>query len=442
MSAQVRTWHAEPAEAPSAAGLLQKLPTLLRLLGAAALLIAMYSFLTKGWQNGNDLFRYLLMLGHTAALAGIGLASGHWLKEGKGARLLLTLALASVPANFAILGAFIFSQTAMVDAARYPHYVAWSVDTLQTALITSGIALLVLVPLTLLGFTVLARSISKKLSLLFLLSNAALLWPLRDPQLVALLALALTGAILYFSRKTAHGNAAAKTGEGITALALQLLPLAVLTVRSLWLYSIDLFLLTAMSATLFLILRQISLYLEQGSKVRGLMDVMSLIPATATGLWFSATLYDTSLIPISLALPSAGFVTATLIYGIAQRNRRHGDLYRRIAVGVMLLASILNLLQFDNQFAALACILTGLTLLLRGYKVQQRSLFSGGIVLLLTGVSHQLYQLVLHFDLGSWATLAFLGIAAIVIASLIESKGGKFKPLLHNWRENLHGWER
>ena len=29
----------------------------------------MYSFLAKGWQSGNDVFRYSLMLGHSAALA-------------------------------------------------------------------------------------------------------------------------------------------------------------------------------------------------------------------------------------------------------------------------------------------------------------------------------------------------------------------------------------
>jgi hypothetical protein len=441
MNTQTKIWHEEPPNSQCDSGLMQKLPALLRLLGAAALLIAMYSFLTKGWQNGNDLFRYLLMLGHTAALAVIGLASGHWLKESKGARLLLTLALASVPANFAILGAFIFSQTAAVDAYQYPHYVAWSVDTLQTALFTSGAAMLLLVPLTLLGFTVLARSISKKLFLLFLLSNTVLLLPLRDPQLVGLLTLALTGCILYFSRKVAHGYAAAKTGEGVTALAMQLLPLAVLTVRSLWLYSIDFFLLSAMSITLFLVLRQISLYLEQDSNVRGFMDVLSFVPATATGIWFGAMLHDSSLIPAALVLPSAGFVTATLIYDIAQRNWRHGDMYRRIAVACLLFSSILNLINFDNLFAAMACIVTGLMSLFRGYKMQQRSLFSGGIILILTGTAHQFYQLVLHFDLGSWATLAILGITAIVIASVMESQGGKFKPLLNSWKEKLQGWE-
>lgn len=421
---------------------MKKLPALLRILGAAALVIAMYSFLAKGWQNGNDVFRYFLMLANTGALAAIGIASGHWLKESKGARLLLTLALVSVPANFAILGAFIFSQTAALDMSTYPQYVAWSVDSLEIALMTSAAAMLVLLPVVKLGFTVLARSMSKNLSLLFVLSNAVLLLPLRDPQLIGLMTLALTGCTLFLSRRTAKGHAAAKTNEGVTALALQLLPLAVLTGRSLWLYSIDLFLLTAMSAILFLIIRQISLYLEQDSKASNFMDMLSLIPAAFTGICFSANLYDASVLSDSLVLPLGSFVTAALIYEIANRNQKRAGQFHRIAVSVVLLCCIPNLFHFGDLLAALACLLIGLVMALRGYKTQRLSLFGSGIILMLSGMTQQIIKLVHYFDLGSWASLAILGIAAIVIASVMESQGGKLKPSLEIWKGKLQRWER
>ena len=445
MNSQNNAWTGEvinQQKVKKDSDIMKKLPTLLRILGSAALVIAMYSFLAKGWQSGNDVFRYFLMLGNTGILAAIGIASGHWLKESKGARLLLTLALVSVPANFATLGAFIFSQTAALDISQYPQYVSWSVDSLQIALMTSAAAMLVLLPVIKLGFTVLARSMSKNLALLFVISNAVLLLPLRDPQLVGLMTLALTGCILFLSRKTAQGHVAAQTMEGVTALALQLLPLAVLTGRSLWLYSVDLFLLTAMSVTLFLIIRQISLYLEQDSKTRNLMDAMSLIPAIFTGIWFSANLFDASVLPEALVLPIGGFVTAAMIYDVASRNRNKAGLYRRIAVGVLLLCSIPNLFHFADLAAALACLLGGLVLVLRGYKMQQRSLFSGGIILILTGMTQQIIQLLHHFDLGGWASLAVLGMAAIVVASVMESQGGKFKPNLEAWKGKLQEWER
>jgi len=444
MNAQNDAWTGEvitQQKAKKDSDIMKKLPALLRILGAAALVIAMYSFLAKGWQSGNDVFRYFLMLGNTGILAAIGIASGHWLKESKGARLLLTLALISVPANFAILGAFIFSQTAALDISIYPQYVAWSVGSLQIALMTSAAAMLVLLPVIKLGFTVLARSMSKNLALLFVVSNAVLLLPLRDPQLVGLMTLALTGCILFLSRKTAQGHVAAQTKEGITALALQLLPLAVLTGRSLWLYSIDLFLLTAMSVTVFLIIRQISLYLEQDSKARNIMDTLSLIPAIFSGIWFSTNLVDVSVLPEAMALPLGSFVTAAMIYDIASRNRKKASLYRRIAVTVLLLCSITNLFYFSDLPAALVCLFGGLVLVIRGYKMQHRSLFGGGITLMLTGMSHQIIQLVHHFDLGGWASLAILGIAAIVIASVMESQGGKFKPSLEVWKGKLQEWE-
>ena len=95
MSTELKTWNTtvENVDDQNGSELMKKLPSLLRILGTTALLVAMYSFLVKGWHSGGDVFRYLLMLGHTGAMAAVGLASGHWLKEGIGARLLLTLAL-------------------------------------------------------------------------------------------------------------------------------------------------------------------------------------------------------------------------------------------------------------------------------------------------------------------------------------------------------------
>lgn len=186
MGTDIKTWNTsvDPVDDQDSSELMKKLPSLLRILGTTALLVAMYSFLVKGWQSGGDVFRYLLILGHTGAMTAIGLASGHWLKEGKGARLLLTLALVSVAANFAILGAFIFSQTTAASALDYPGYAAWKVGRLSTALVITAAAMVVLLPVVLLGFRVLSRSMSSKLAALYLISNAALLIPLRDPHLV------------------------------------------------------------------------------------------------------------------------------------------------------------------------------------------------------------------------------------------------------------------
>ncbi len=444
MSTQHDAWSGEVISQQAAkknSNILKKLPALLRILGAAALVIAMYSFLAKGWQSGNDVFRYLLMLGNTGVLAAIGLASGHWLKESKGARLLLSLALVSVPANFAILGAFIFSQTAAVDIGQYPHYVAWTVDSLNTALFTGGGAMLILIPVTLLGFTVLVRSMSKKLSLLFICSNVALLLPLRDPQLIGLLVLTLTCFTIIFSRKAAYNHTAAKTQEGVTALALQLLPLAVLMGRSLWLYTLDLFLMTVLSITVFFILRQISLYLEPGSRLRNALDGLSLFPAVSATLWFSVALFDAAILPEALAFPLAALTSAAMVYDISRRSHSSTTFYRNIAVAGLILCMLANLIFNHSLLAAVACVVIGLGLLMYAFNQQQRKVFTGGTLLVMTGISQQLFELVHHFDIGGWASLATLGIAAILVASIMESRGGEFKPRLESWNAKFQQWE-
>ncbi|MCB1935760.1 MAG: hypothetical protein KDF59_07445 [Nitrosomonas sp.] len=424
---------------------INRFTALLRILGAAALIFAMYSFLAKGWQNGNDSFRYLLLLGHTGVLAAMGLASGHYLKESKGARLLLVLALVSIPVNFAILGSFIYSQTVHLSAAHadnYPDYVFWSVDSLNTALLTIAGSLLILAPVVLLGFTVLARYMSTQLSLLFLFSNSALLLPVRDAEIIGLLVLALTGLVFVLTRKFAANQVAAKTPEGMIALSLQLLPLSVLAVRNLWLYSPNVFLFTVFCLTVFLLLRQVSFCLETNSKFRTILDIMTLAPALLIVLPLSSVLSDLAFFPNALVLPTATLVSALMIYDISRRNTDSAGVYRMIAMSEILLGQVVNLALFDGLLATLACILIGAGLLVYGYTVRQRSLFAGGAALIIAGMLQQLIDLAYRFDLGNWASFAILGMIAILAASVIESQGSKIKHHVSTWKNTFQQWER
>ena len=422
--------------------LTNKLPALLRLLGAVAVIVAMYSFIAKGWESGNDVYHYLLLLGHTAALAVIGLASGHWLKEGKGARLLLSLALVSVPANFAVLGAFLYSQLPGVDVSRYPHYVAWTTDSLQTALFVVAGAMPVLVPVTLVGFTVLARSLSRKLSVLFLISNAMLLLPVRDPHWIGWLVLGLLLGTVVLSHRALRSHTAARTREGITALILQALPMAVLVGRSLWLYSADLFLISVIFVALYFTLRQIALHLDAGSVVRKAVDALSALPAAASGLWLGAALNEAAFIPHELAFPCGGLVSAALLYDLSLRSVGAGELYRRIATLGLTVGMIANLLLYSSLLAAMACVIVGLVLLVFGYMHQQSRIFIGGVVLMLAAIAERTYELVHHFDLHGWLALAVLGIVAIVFASVMETQGGNLKLRLSAWRDRFRHWKR
>jgi len=422
--------------------LMDKLPALLRIAGAASLLAAMYGFLMKGWQGGDDILRYLMLLGHTGALAAIGLASGHYLKESKGARLLLSLALVSVPVNFAILGAFIFSQDPLVIfGMSYPKYVAWSVDSLSTALLIAGGAALILAPIIRVGFLTLARSMSGKLAGLYLLSNAALLIPVRDPLSIGLMILLLMLLVLFISGKTATGQMAAKTKEGVLALGLQYLPLAILMGRSLWLYSADLFLLTVLGLVLFITLRQISLRLIDFPRVRCTLEAVSILPAIGVGLFTAITLNDCGFLSDLITLPVIVLVAAGLVYEISLRAKEYVKQYRMLAAGMLVVGISFNLYLYGGIVASSLSVATGIMLAVLGYMQQQRAIFSSGLALMGIGFAYQLYSTLHLFDMYGWASLAVLGVAAILIGSTIESKGTHIHARLADWKAQYGEWE-
>ena len=443
MSTEVKTGNTAvaPADEENESDLMKKLPSLLRILGTTALLVAMYSFLVKGWHSGGDVYRYLLMLGHTGALAAIGLVSGHWLKEGKGARLLLTLALVSVSANFAILGAFIYSRSPALLSQSYPEFVAWEVNSLSTALIITAAAMVVLLPVVLLGFRVLTRSMSSKLAALYLLSNAALLIPLREPHLVGYMAVGLSLFVLIISRKTAQQDISAKTNEGMMALVLQFFPMAVLLARSIWLYSPELFLLTVLALTVFFALRQISIRLDNSSDIRSLVEGLSVLPALGFGAGLGATLAENGFLATELLQPIAALAAASLIYEISQRARQGVALYRTLSVTVLCSGVLANMLLLDSVLTAVMSTVIGIAVAVFGYMKQQRTVFGGGMVMMCVGLIYQLYYAIQIFHLGSWASLAVLGMAAIVIASTVESHGYRIKLMLTAWKTRHGDWD-
>ncbi len=443
MNTDIKTWNStvEKYDDQNGMELMKKLPVLLRVLGTTALLVAMYSFLVKGWHSGGDVFRYLLMLGHTGAMTAIGLTSGHWLKEGKGARLLLMLALVSVSANFAILGAFIYSQTTAVARLDYPGYLAWSVDSLSTALAVTGFALTVLLPVVFLGFRVLSRSMSGRLAVLFLIGNMALLVPLRDPHLVGYMVAGLSLFVLVLSSRAARQNVSARTREGMLALVLQYLPIAVLLCRSIWLYTPDLFLLTILALTVFFALRQVGMQLEGFPGIRSLVEVLSVVPALGFGAGVGATMVENGIFTAELVLPSAALAAASLIYEISTRARDGAMLYRVLSIVVLCTGLLMNMFIYGGVLPAMLSAVIGIAVAVHGYMKQQRTVFGGGMLTMGVGLIYQLYYATQIFHLGSWASLALLGMAAIVVGSTIESHGSRVRLMLTAWRSRYGNWD-
>lgn len=419
-----------------------KLPRILRGLGAAILIASVSIFLFQGWESGNDTYRYFLLLVHTAGLAIVGFLSGHWMRESKGARLLLALALASIPANFAILGGFVYSQFSM-DSFNvvYPMFVAWQADSATAALLTTGISLVVLAPVVWLGFMVLARRSAGQFTLLYLLTNLAILIPLRSADIVGWLALGIAILVMAISARARRKDSTLTTPEGIIARTVQFLPLAVILGRSLWLYSADAFLITIVSLVVFLVLRHVALLMAPQNRSRTFIEAISLLPAIFVGLGMTEIVHDAIWVATEARLPVFSITVAALCLELSTRAANGGAAYRRAAAIVVAFGMLVNLGLFGGVVMAATCLALGLGLMVYGYFVEQRVVFSLGVATLLFGLGFQLTYAIQMFDLGSWGSLAILGISAILVGSAMERYGNQIKLRLSDWGQQFRDWQ-
>lgn len=419
------------------------LPPLLRGLGGIALLTAIGSFLFQRWDTANDLYRFVMLLAFTAGLTVIGFASGHWIREGKGARLLVSIALAAVPANFAVLAAFFYRHWAWDGAlTSYPAVATWSLPDPGGLLGVLALALAVLLPVTWLGFMVLSRSSALRLSMVFLINAAALLLPVRESGWVALV-LGVIGALTLWQLAAKGGRRlTAPTPEGAIATALLFVPHGILLGRSLWLYSPGALLGLVMMLTLFLGLRQFALALRPGSSVHAALNGLALVPAMLAGgfLWVAlAPFADTG--GAALVLPAAGLLNAALVFELSLRETDNAGAFRWLAAGSLVFALLGNLLLFGNGLSAALCLLGGVGLVVAGYLVRQSLVLGLGVATLVVGLLNQSWQLFAHFDLFSWGSLAVLGVAAILVASLIDRHGVRMRARFAGMRRELAAWD-
>ncbi|HEY0463723.1 MAG TPA: hypothetical protein VGC79_05920 [Polyangiaceae bacterium] len=168
----------------------------LRIAGAALVVAAASTFMLQNWQAGDDLMRYAMLVGQSLLLAAAAYFVGLTVREGRSARTFLALVLATIPVSFAVLGGLVYSRFHLGELPTLPHYASWIAPTKAAALLAVLGTLVVLVPLSLVSFTALARKEAKLLTLAFCGANLLVLVPLRQPEVVAALAgVALLGLL-------------------------------------------------------------------------------------------------------------------------------------------------------------------------------------------------------------------------------------------------------
>lgn len=418
------------------------LSNLLRVIGAGVLVASVSIFLLKGWEAGNDVQRYAMLLAHTILLSITGLGIGHWVGESKGARLFLALSLISSLVNYAVLGGLIYSQVQWDNGLLdYPGFAHWQAGSLTAALTTAAAALVLLAPIAWIAFLTLARRSAAALTLLFIASGSLLLVPLRQTEPVALI-IALSALLLVSqAARLKRKDTTLATPEGRFARWILFAPLFLLAGRGLYLYSADLVMYTVICGSVYLAMRQISMDRDASPRTVIMVNRASALPAMATAAGITSIAVDANWLMEPLYLPVFAAAASALFIDISLRAPAGGDAYRRFAGLTVATAMLANLWLFPGLLSAAACMLSGLPIAVYGYSVQQRLVFATGLITFVAGVAHQCHTVFVWFDWGNWAVLALIGMVAIVTGSILERHGTVLRARLTNWRRSIASWQ-
>lgn len=405
----------------------------LRVLGAAIMVGAMSVFLMQGWQDGNDLNRYFMLLAQTLLLAVGGFGLSHFLKENKGARLFFGLSIISVTANFTILGALIYSIVQFDGLlGQYPGFASWVVNDPSNVFLTILGAAAVLIPVTLLAYSIMARRSAKWLTLTYVAANSCLLIPVRTSVWASLLAVGIVALTLLIIKQHGPKDETLTTFEGRFSKFTLFIPPVILFVRSWYLYHLDALAITALSVAGYLVLRHLVMRLDISSKLRGALDVASLPLIVITAGSFAAGME--SLLWDELIIPVFAFACVPMTMDLVRRSEGTGRSHVFGLMGALLVCASLGLNELITSGIATSIIsfVGCLGTLFYGYWVKQRWVVYVGAFSTACLAIKNLSDFVLWFDFNNWITLSVIGATAIVFASLLDRHGASIKLRLEN----------
>jgi len=410
---------------------------LLRLLGAIAVLVSMSMFLLQGWSETGDFQRFCMMVGQTVLLGFAGFSMFKWLRETKSARLFFGLSLVSVTANFTTLAALIYSVFSLDgQSADYPSFAHWVATDIGTLLASIGIAGIILVPLSLLAFSILARPAAKTMTVWYLGMNMLLLLPVREVGIIAILVLIATVLLMKSpfmrikaldgSSDIAKANFSWGTREGKFARLVMFLPLVIMMVRSLLHYDVSNFSMIAIfSATYWFAVQAVNII---GQRFESLLTIIAAISAWIVAFTFVSQTQIFGL-PSVLLLPTFALMITAACVDLARRAT--SSTLRSMMVGVTAMAVVasfgLNHLIYHSTVSFILGFVAGVATLCAAYWTKSQWLGALSAVLLIGLPAYHAENILnLVFDSG-WLGFAITGVSVIILASVIDRYGAIIK---------------
>lgn len=408
----------------------------LRTLGVLVIILASVIYMFQGIDGIAPYQRHWIFLGITALFGGLTWFIGGVLKEMKGARTFVSLAVASVPVLFTQLGAMLHWLT----VGKHPEMSASLDFSAVNAGLFAGVTavtLLVTLPLILVGNRIMARNQQKMLSIMLILSNALLLIPVRSLIPVGIIMSISIAAILAYAVKTFQKDATVRNREGSIALFNLFIPIGIIGIRTVSLYGQG-----PIFTGLLWILGGISAVVLPMNRKNGFATTVQVAGAFAvvTG-WILAlggiSISMSAVYYYLLAIP-AGLIVYALSFTL---NKGAAVALRRLSVVVLAGAMVFGQQFYEGALPVLATLVSGVVFIAAAARMKEKTALYLGAVCIGWGVLGMLILIATALSNTTWLVLMFGGILIILGGSLTEVFNKKWKGHAVQFKEELAAWK-
>lgn len=414
---------------------IQKLGQVLRWMGSMLLLGASASFMLEGWDAFDSQLRYLCFFVYMLGLADLGIVLGWRIREDKGARTLLGLAVAGIAAQFSQLGAMIHSLVS-ADNGTVPDALLYKAGS-WAVVAGDGAVLLLLVPVAFIGFSALHRLKAYRLSIGYLLACASLLIPVRYGLPLTSLILGVMILILWFDGRYMAGTPNDSTPEGIMSRLLLLLPVGILLARAGFYPQSALFLgMTTMFVGLCAFEMVPKLAKEEAVGVR--IQAVAVLPILVGWFVLAVDYLPTvvlSTLPVFTWLPLSG-----LLLVLSMRARGGATMYRKAAALSAAVAYMSQLMTHATPMTSFLCPAFSIGMVVGGFHYQERVLVATGVAGTIFALGYHLRFAIQLYDYSPWGLLAVTGIVVLLTASYLEKRAAWMFGRLVVLREEMKSW--
>ncbi len=405
--------------------LLSKLPGMLRIAGAGALVLATITFLVQSLDFESPLSRILNFAYLLLAVFGLGIICKSLIKELKSAKIGMSLGIGMVPVIALQVGAVIYATVANLTKI-YPKYLAYNGFENNFQIIIAGVGIILFAGLTVLAIKTISNFNEKPFSKFYLVGLFTLLLPFRGNLSSLILAGIVLSICIWQERAYFQKNLAYQTIEAGYLRLMLFVPALIILLRNLVLYAEGNISLSLVFAALALIFGLVTSHLKPEYFVRS--KFVAIICTIIAWVLLVTELDQTVLADYRFYV---AYLPAIIYCFNLQTRFTHGkDFFGTLAnccfVVMVISQQTINGGLLDTSLA-LALSIIGATY---AWTVKDKfSLFvtvSTFVCLLLT-----YWDLVLRlYELNPWMFMGAAGIVTILIASYLEKNLDRVKQVL------------